>query len=122
MYIQVYIYIFIYVYLHAGGAEGVAKAKEIINSIAAWSHHEVTHPGLSHVEMDLEEWQQAIRNICSPICMWFWVGALRSTAPEHCGFMVFSLIYEVLASIMHLEVYLDRPASTKQVSDVWEQL
>jgi len=41
----------------AGGAEGVAKAQEIIHSIAAFSHHEVTHPGFAHSEMEVEEWK-----------------------------------------------------------------
>jgi predicted RNA-binding protein YlqC (UPF0109 family) len=39
----------------AGGAEGVEKAKEVINSIAVHQHHEVTHPGFTHQEMEVEE-------------------------------------------------------------------
>merc|ERR1711959_376679 len=38
-----------------GGAVGVDKAKEIINHIAAHGYHEVTHPGFTHKELDVEE-------------------------------------------------------------------
>jgi len=41
----------------AGGAEGVKQAIEIINSIVQYSHHEVTHPGFAHAEMEVEEWK-----------------------------------------------------------------
>jgi len=41
----------------AGDAAGVEKAKEIIESIALYSHHEVTHPGFSHAELEVEEWR-----------------------------------------------------------------
>jgi len=43
----------------AGESEGVEKAKECINSIAMYGHHEITHPGVEHREMDVEEWQYA---------------------------------------------------------------
>lgn len=39
----------------AGEGVGVEKAKEIINSIALHQHHEVTHPGFTHQEMEVEE-------------------------------------------------------------------
>jgi len=41
----------------AGSKQGVAQAKEIINSIIMFAHHEVTHPGFTHEEMAVEEWQ-----------------------------------------------------------------
>jgi rRNA processing protein Krr1/Pno1 len=41
----------------AGGLAGVEQAKEIINSIALYSHHEVTHPGFAHAELEVEEWR-----------------------------------------------------------------
>jgi len=41
----------------AGGKEGVDKAKEIVSAIEKYSHHEVTHPGWSHTELEVEEWR-----------------------------------------------------------------
>merc|ERR1719352_1861512 len=40
----------------AGSKAGVEKAKDIINSIAMYSYHEVTHPGMTHCEMEVEPW------------------------------------------------------------------
>lgn len=41
----------------AGAAEGVEKAKEVINSLILYGHHELTHPGVDHKEMAVESWQ-----------------------------------------------------------------
>jgi len=41
----------------AGSKASVEKAKEIINSIAMYSYHEVTHPGMTHCEMEVEPWR-----------------------------------------------------------------
>lgn len=41
----------------AGGSEGVERAKDCIASIGAHGYHEITHPGYSHAEMDVEEWK-----------------------------------------------------------------
>jgi len=41
----------------AGANAGVEKAKEIINAIAMYSCHEVTHPGLTYRELEIEEWR-----------------------------------------------------------------
>mmetsp|Transcript_86175 Transcript_86175/g.164832 ORF Transcript_86175/g.164832 Transcript_86175/m.164832 type:complete len:491 (-) Transcript_86175:105-1577(-) len=43
----------------AGGTEGVEKCKEVINSILQYGHHEITHPGLVHEELEIAEWQYA---------------------------------------------------------------
>jgi len=39
----------------AGEGAGVEKAKDVIASIAQFGYHEVTHPGHSHAEMEVEE-------------------------------------------------------------------
>jgi len=39
----------------AGELENVEKAKECIQSIVQFSHHEITHPGFSHAELEVEE-------------------------------------------------------------------
>ena len=39
----------------AGTQEGVAMCKEVINSIAKVFHHEMTHPGMIHSEVDVPE-------------------------------------------------------------------
>ena len=39
-----------------GKAEHVEKAKDSINSIMMYYHHEITHPGLVHEELHVEEW------------------------------------------------------------------
>jgi len=41
----------------AGSKAGVQLGTEIINSIAMYGHHELTHPGQSHQEMEVEEWR-----------------------------------------------------------------
>lgn len=41
----------------AGSKEGVQLGKEVINSIVTYGHHEVTHPGQIHKEMEIEEWR-----------------------------------------------------------------
>jgi rRNA processing protein Krr1/Pno1 len=41
----------------AGSKSAVALGKEIISSIAMYGHHEVTHPGVTHTEMEIESWQ-----------------------------------------------------------------
>jgi rRNA processing protein Krr1/Pno1 len=41
----------------AGSKAAVALGKEIINSIAMYGHHELTHPGVAHQEMEIEEWR-----------------------------------------------------------------
>merc|ERR1719401_1055333 len=40
----------------AGKAENVEKAKEIINDIVMYYHHEITHAGEVHEELEIEEW------------------------------------------------------------------
>jgi len=40
----------------AGSKENTDKAKDCIESIINYYHHEITHPGLDHVEMDVEAW------------------------------------------------------------------
>jgi len=40
----------------AGKAENVEKAKEVVNDIVMYYHHEITHPGWVHEEMEVEEW------------------------------------------------------------------
>jgi len=37
----------------AGSKAGVTLGKEIISSIALYGHHPVTHPGMSHQEMEI---------------------------------------------------------------------
>jgi len=39
----------------AGESAGVEKAKEIISALSLFSYHEVTHPGYTHRELDVEE-------------------------------------------------------------------
>jgi len=41
----------------AGSKESVAKGIEIIESIVKHGYHEITHPGFSHAEMEVEEWK-----------------------------------------------------------------
>merc|ERR1711988_1825868 len=41
----------------AGSKTGVAAAKECIESIVMYGHHEITHPGFAHAEMEIAEWQ-----------------------------------------------------------------
>jgi len=41
----------------AGSKTAVALGKEIIKSIAMYGHHEITHPGQTHQEMEIEEWK-----------------------------------------------------------------
>jgi len=40
----------------AGKAENVEKTKEVINDIVMYYHHEITHPGHVHEELEIEEW------------------------------------------------------------------
>eukprot|EP00929_Paragymnodinium_shiwhaense_P124289 TRINITY_DN9944_c0_g2_i1.p1 TRINITY_DN9944_c0_g2~~TRINITY_DN9944_c0_g2_i1.p1 ORF type:complete len:533 (+),score=214.05 TRINITY_DN9944_c0_g2_i1:84-1601(+) len=40
----------------AGATKNVEKAKEVINDILMYGHHEVTHPGDVHEEMEVPEW------------------------------------------------------------------
>jgi len=39
----------------AGSSDKVETAKDVISSIAKYSHHEVTHPGQKHEEMEVEQ-------------------------------------------------------------------
>jgi len=41
----------------AGTKTAVALGKDIIRSIALYGHHEITHPGQVHQEMEIEEWR-----------------------------------------------------------------
>eukprot|EP00928_Gymnodinium_smaydae_P009877 TRINITY_DN136_c0_g2_i1.p1 TRINITY_DN136_c0_g2~~TRINITY_DN136_c0_g2_i1.p1 ORF type:complete len:573 (+),score=219.31 TRINITY_DN136_c0_g2_i1:70-1788(+) len=41
----------------AGEADKVEQAKEVINSIVMYGHHEITHPGMAHKEIEAEEHQ-----------------------------------------------------------------
>jgi len=41
----------------AGSEKSVEQAKEIINSIVNHGYHEVTHPGYSHQELEVEDWK-----------------------------------------------------------------
>merc|ERR1719451_232466 len=41
----------------AGSKASVALGKEIINSIALYGHHELTHPGQAHKELEIEQWR-----------------------------------------------------------------
>merc|ERR1711865_755416 len=36
--------------------DNTEKAKDVIESIINYYHHEITHPGLAHVEMEVEQW------------------------------------------------------------------
>jgi rRNA processing protein Krr1/Pno1 len=40
----------------AGKADNVEKAKEVVNDIVMYYHHEITHPGEVHEELEIEEW------------------------------------------------------------------
>lgn len=40
----------------AGNAQNVEKAKEVINDITQYYHHEVTHPGVTHAELEVDKW------------------------------------------------------------------
>merc|ERR1712061_841215 len=40
----------------AGSTEAVEKAKEVINDIVYYKHHPITHEGVIHEEMEIEEW------------------------------------------------------------------
>merc|ERR1719277_593548 len=40
----------------AGSNENVDKAKEVIGDIVYYGHHPITHPGIVHEEMEIEEW------------------------------------------------------------------
>jgi len=41
----------------AGSKASVQLGKEIINSIALYGHHELTHPGQEHKELEVEAWR-----------------------------------------------------------------
>jgi rRNA processing protein Krr1/Pno1 len=41
----------------AGAAEDVEKAKTVVNDIVMYTHHEVTHPGMTHEELEIANWQ-----------------------------------------------------------------
>merc|ERR1719213_1529632 len=41
----------------AGSKASVTLGKEIINSIALYGHHELTHPGQAHKELEIEQWR-----------------------------------------------------------------
>lgn len=43
----------------AGSTEDVEKAKECIESIGKYGHHELTHPGVEHKELEIPDWQYA---------------------------------------------------------------
>merc|ERR1719188_271739 len=40
----------------AGKADNVETAKEVVNDIVMYYHHDITHPGQIHEEMEIEEW------------------------------------------------------------------
>merc|ERR1712113_427328 len=40
----------------AGSTEKVEKAKEVINDIVYYTHHPITHEGVVHEELEIEEW------------------------------------------------------------------
>jgi polyribonucleotide nucleotidyltransferase len=40
----------------AGKAADVEQTKEVINDIVMYYHHDITHPGHVHEEMEIEEW------------------------------------------------------------------
>merc|ERR1712238_326017 len=41
----------------AGSAQHVEQAKDVINHIVMYGHHEITHPGASHAELEVETWK-----------------------------------------------------------------
>jgi len=41
----------------SGAQQSVELGKEIINSIVDYGHHEITHPGFVHTEVEVEEWK-----------------------------------------------------------------
>jgi rRNA processing protein Krr1/Pno1 len=41
----------------AGSKASVTLGKEIINSIALYGHHDLTHPGQAHKELEIEQWR-----------------------------------------------------------------
>jgi rRNA processing protein Krr1/Pno1 len=41
----------------AGSAKQVEEAKEVITSIIMYGHHEITHPGKTHRELEVESWK-----------------------------------------------------------------
>lgn len=43
----------------AGSGANVEKAKEVVNDIITYYHHEITHPGVVHDEIMVENWQLA---------------------------------------------------------------
>merc|ERR1712061_845414 len=43
----------------AGAQKNVEKAKEVINDIIMYGHHEITHEGMVHEEVEVEEWAYA---------------------------------------------------------------
>merc|ERR1712113_651433 len=40
----------------AGSSEAVEKAKEVLNDIVYYGHHPLTHEGVIHEELEIEEW------------------------------------------------------------------
>ena len=40
----------------AGAKADAEKAKEVIESIVYYYHHEITHEGMEHVEMEIDPW------------------------------------------------------------------
>jgi rRNA processing protein Krr1/Pno1 len=40
----------------AGKADNVETAKEVVNDIVMYYHHDITHPGQVHEELEIEEW------------------------------------------------------------------
>merc|ERR1719502_1804509 len=43
----------------AGSKAGVALGKEILQHIAMYGHHPLTHPGVEHKVVEIEPWQYA---------------------------------------------------------------
>jgi len=41
----------------AGSAKQVEQAKEVINNIMMYGHDEITHPGVTHEELEVESWK-----------------------------------------------------------------
>merc|ERR1719296_646092 len=41
----------------AGSAQQVEQAKEVINNIVMYGHHDITHPGAAHAELEVETWK-----------------------------------------------------------------
>eukprot|EP00746_Dinoflagellata_sp_MGD_P161124 gnl/MRDRNA2_/MRDRNA2_88164_c0_seq1.p1 gnl/MRDRNA2_/MRDRNA2_88164_c0~~gnl/MRDRNA2_/MRDRNA2_88164_c0_seq1.p1 ORF type:complete len:408 (+),score=113.86 gnl/MRDRNA2_/MRDRNA2_88164_c0_seq1:115-1338(+) len=41
----------------AGKKADVEQAKQVVSDIVMYYHHEITHPGLVHEEMEIEQWQ-----------------------------------------------------------------